>query len=79
MDSNKTQTAVEWLWGQIKPRCDFDNVPDIILEQAKELEKQQIIDAANQIIFNDEDGFGICDTITKGEQYYNETYGGTNG
>lgn len=90
MDSNKKQTAVEWLAEKYNHVTWLRNRDEIsagiadewrkhYLEQAKELEKQQIIDAANQIIFNDEDGFGICETITKGEQYYNETYGGNNG
>jgi len=39
-----------------------------------EIEKQQIIDACNQIEFEDTDNFGIADKTTKGEQYYNETY-----
>lgn len=49
-----------------------------IFEQAKEMEKEQIIHAANQTEFEDEDGLGIYDTISKGEQYYNETYGEEN-
>jgi hypothetical protein len=35
------------------------------------MEKQQIIDACNQTEFEDIDGMGIHETITKGEQYYN--------
>jgi RNA-binding protein YhbY len=42
--------------------------------QAKEMEKQQIIYACNQTEFEDIDGMGIHETITKGEQYYNETF-----
>jgi serine/threonine protein phosphatase PrpC len=45
-----------------------------ICEQAKEMEKQQIIDASNQTEFEDIDGMGIHETITKGKQYYNETF-----
>jgi hypothetical protein len=79
-------TAVEWLIEQIES-CkitmynDGDRkklislVKGNLIEQAKEMEKQQIIDAVNQIEFDDIDGMGICDTNTKGEQYYNETYG----
>lgn len=43
------------------------------------MEKQQIIDACNQEEFEDIDGYGIHETISKGEQYYNQTYGGNNG
>ena len=77
--SNKKQTAVEWLWGQIKPRCDFDNVPDSILEQAKEIEKQQIISFGyTQIQYIDvEIGDLIYQKVP--EEIYNETYGGNNG
>ena len=73
------QTAVEWLQKQLE--C-FGNkhelqmswaTVDELLEQAKEIEKQQIIDA-----------FGVgCHHESKrlvgyqddAEQYYNETYG----
>jgi len=44
--------------------------------QAKQMEKEQIEMACNQQEFEDIDGLGICETIFKGEQYYNETYGG---
>ena len=69
------QTAVEWLIEQIK-EYDFsprDNtylieIPSWILkeriEQAKELEKQQIIDAWNDVYGH----------IKDAEQYYNETF-----
>ena len=73
-------TAVEWLLEKISYQ-DKDNFiyvsPTISkkdIEQAKEMEKEQIIDACNQTEFEDVDGMGIHDTITKGEQYYNETF-----
>jgi hypothetical protein len=66
------QTAVEWL---------LENIAYIpmgfeidIIKQAKAMEKEQIVDACNQNEFEDIDGLGIHETITKGEQYYNETY-----
>lgn len=74
---NKTLTSVEWLWGQIKPRCDFDNVPDSILEQAKELEKQQHEETALNMLEY------VADCIENKkdlqcrkhfEDYYTETY-----
>lgn len=46
--------------------------------QAKQMEKEQIEMACDQQEFEDIDGLGICETISKGEQYYNETYGGNN-
>jgi len=63
--SNKKQTAVEWLaeqmlWNEF--HCPY-------LEQAKEMEKQQIIDFANNY------GFDVCGyDYERAEQYYKETY-----
>jgi len=39
-----------------------------------EKEKEQIIDAANQKIFGDITFTGSDEVITKGENYYNQTY-----
>ena len=63
------QTAVEWLANEM-PVIDWQ-VPywKIKLEKAKEMEKEQIIDAANF------DSRSISENgYRKGEQYYNETY-----
>jgi hypothetical protein len=75
-------TAVEWLVEQVADRgldCGSGirmkiQVPKDIAEQANAMFEQQIIDASNQTEFEDIDGMGIHDTITKGEQYYNETF-----
>jgi len=69
-------TAVEWLEDQICT-IQIGVSPEWLLDaidQAKEIEKQQIEDACNQTEFEDIDGMGIHETITKGEQYYNETF-----
>jgi hypothetical protein len=64
------QTAVEWLIEELNQKIDFipmdkwDMIRDIV-QQAKEMEKEQIIDACN---------YGDFEEL--GEQYYNETYGG---
>ena len=62
------QTSIEWLLEQV-PRivniASFD-----ILEQAKAMEKEEIVSAYR--IGNTDDG---C----KPEKYYQETYGGNNG
>jgi len=55
-------TAVEWLWNLSKQR----ELDKFDLEQAKEMEKQQIIDA--WIVENNEL------QRLRAEQYYNETY-----
>ena len=66
--SNNKQTAVEWLIEY----CDRENwsIPNNIIEQAKEMEKEQLEDAWYA---GDEDG-----AIHEFEQYYNETFGGNN-
>jgi hypothetical protein len=62
------QTAVEWLiethFGSIE-NCtpDFRNK----IEQAKEMEKQQIIDAYIE-------GYSAPENLGDSEQYYNETF-----
>jgi hypothetical protein len=80
--SNKKQTAVDYLVKELsailgpletKPMQDLLMVDAI--NKAKQMEKQQIEDACNQTEFEDIDGMGIHETITKGEQYYKETYG----
>jgi uncharacterized protein (DUF924 family) len=66
------QTAVEWLLSQ-KMALTSEEFDDII-EQAKEIEKQQIIDAyvtplSKEFWFKKDDIFN-----QQAEQYYNETY-----
>jgi hypothetical protein len=57
-------TAVEWLAIYLKGITSLNC--DEVIEQAKEMEKQQIIDAYK---------FGIADEYVIGsEQYYNQTY-----
>ena len=64
------KTAVEWMVEKLFKPMDsppIENVSDII-EQAKELEKQQIIDA---FIGQDSD---TDENLEIAEQYYNETF-----
>jgi hypothetical protein len=68
------QTAVEWLFNQIKKDIigiEYDYADEF--NQAKEMEKNQIIN-----IFKDAQVFKVMNNKTRAEQYYNETYGGTN-
>ena len=62
------QTAVEWLIEELNDNgfSHLDLATDII-EQAKEIEKEQIIDAFDE---GNPNGF----IIKCGEEYYNETY-----
>jgi len=62
IQKSKEQTAVEWLWNLSKQR----ELDKFDLEQAKEMEKQQIIDAW---IATDNELQRLS-----AEQYYNETY-----
>jgi hypothetical protein len=67
--SNERQTAVEWLlneWPILK-----SELPHWLIEQAKEMEKEQIKNAHNEGY-----GSGYMDDLKSPEQYYNETYGG---
>jgi hypothetical protein len=66
MKQEPKQTAVEWLYETLWKQTDF-SLPNNILEQAKEMEKQQIMDAWDNGCEDD----GIIDNA---EQYYNETF-----
>lgn len=57
------QTAVEWLIEQLSD--EFSNYPDAIIEQAKAMEKEQIMDAHLE---------GQINWEMNGKQYYNETF-----
>jgi hypothetical protein len=57
------QTAVEWLYDKIKHGITKKQFDEFILE-AKEMEKQQIIEANEENMMS----------FTDGEQYYNKTF-----
>jgi len=65
----KKQTAVELLEQQLKERYSLMN-SEPLFEQAKQMEKEQIIDAYEQ---GDKYKLNFS-----GEQYFNELYGGQN-
>jgi hypothetical protein len=74
---NKKQTAVEWLVNKLNN--DFENNDFLIsyaneISQAKEMEKEQIIDSFK--IGNHTEMRGGKILLLISEQYYNETYGG---
>jgi hypothetical protein len=63
------QTAVEWLEDNLigNPFSEKDFAHNVnVFKQAKEMEKQQIMDAV--------DGFPLHNRHLDGEQYYNETF-----
>ena len=69
---NKSMTAVEWLWlnltddmiGELSPE-QIKSIYDLV-QEAKEMEKQQIIDAV--------DGFPLENRNMLGEEYYIKTF-----
>jgi hypothetical protein len=68
------QTAVEWLENQLKLRANDWIEVNLAIEQAKEMEKQQI-----KFAYND----GYTQYILEGkykpmQKYYNENYGENN-
>lgn len=63
-------TAVEWLYDKIKHGITKKQFDEFILE-AKEMEKQQIIDAYEEGTYHNTLGNEDYETP---EQYYNETF-----
>ena len=79
--SNKKQSSIDWLeeeFVKLEATVGVHSVMYELIEQAKAMHEKEIIDACNQKEFEDIDGYGIHETISKGEEYYNETYGGNN-
>ena len=64
----KKQSSVEWFYQRILAK-DIESV----FEQAKAMHKEEIIDAANKLLYH---STGPGDAAAK--QYYNETFGGNN-
>jgi hypothetical protein len=68
MEPNKKQTAVEWFIEELFKKIDYTQVPQKLIDQAKEMEKEQ---HENTWYAGDEDG-----AIHEFEYYWEETYGG---
>jgi hypothetical protein len=74
MTNNKQQTAVEWFWNQLPEILPFtvDTETAVKLQeayqQAKEIEKEQIIYTYNEALYDHRQDSGT--------KYYNETFGG---
>ena len=68
------QTAVEWLEEQIEKRYGLTPTSILLFRDAKEMEKQQIIDAYDEG-YGTRDAFGDVTENNTGEQHYTETYG----
>jgi hypothetical protein len=65
------QTAVEWLSEQMLHPESFNPY----IEQAKQMEKEQMIEFAMHLHKIDDSKTGTDILIDEAEQYYNETYG----
>jgi len=85
MTNNKQQTAVEWFLDQLiehriiivdKTTYQVKYKHEILLEQAKEMEKEKTIKFTEDWYFNGPllgEGIDVKSTI---EQHFNNTYGG---
>ena len=78
------QTAVEWFFMTMNIRGLLPNKEIVeCYEQAKQMEKEQIINADLNATRRTGRGFNADVSVTRvkelGEQYYNETYGTTDG
>ena len=73
----KKQTAVEWLISQFEERGYDGIVLEDVLDQAKQMEKEQIeIAFAKSYLIGCEE-VSYNDANKASENYYNETYGGS--
>ena len=72
------KTAVEWLIeAMYQETYPFNPKYSKIFEQAKEMEKEQIIDGIVQKMMNELNIYsevGILNLVKQAEQYYNETF-----
>jgi hypothetical protein len=64
----KQKTAVDWLVEELFPNNEIFGISNALIYQAKEIEKQQIIDAAKSCNY-----IGGA-TDFESEKYYNETF-----
>ena len=66
------QTAVQWLQEQLNPdmKTMQGNIIQNLLEQALQMECEQIVEAYNESFRLRDNPYAIA------EKYYNETYGG---
>jgi hypothetical protein len=63
------KTAVEWLVYVVQSNIAPNYIPKEIVEQAKEMEKEQIIEFADKY-----DAYVVQGGTLTAEQYYNETF-----
>jgi hypothetical protein len=76
MEPNKKQTAVEWFIEELFKKIDYTQVPQKLIDQAKEMEEEQhkeTFKQSRQAKIFEKDMPPVWESF---EQYYNETYGG---
>jgi hypothetical protein len=70
------QTAVEWFIEELFKKIDYTQVPQKLIDQAKEMEEEQhkeTFKQSRQAKIFEKDMPPVWESF---EQYYNETYGG---
>ncbi len=73
MGTDKQKTAVEWIVNEIQTKYDksFVEFYGAEIEQAKEMEKEQIVEAhLDGQSIDEKQRYGVSDA----KQYYNETF-----
>lgn len=66
--SKNKQTAVDWLWDNLTSHYPHIKELKLTIGLAKDMEKEQIMDAYNQ------GSYDMADKVYNPERYYNETY-----
>jgi hypothetical protein len=67
------QTAVDYIVNVVNSCIAPDYIPNEIVNQAKQMEKEQMVE------FADKYGFDVCHfDYDRAEQYYNKTYNNLN-
>jgi hypothetical protein len=75
MTNNKQQTAVEWFLIECGKYGDTAQIPDEVIKQAKEMEKEQIAKAFDDGDYNYHYSRKTGDDFEDGKEYFNEVYG----
>jgi F420-dependent methylenetetrahydromethanopterin dehydrogenase len=68
----KKQTAVDWLIEQLKTQEEIDYIPSILIEQAKQMEKEQMFEYIKNLYCNGDASLKYH--LEEFEQYYDKTY-----
>lgn len=69
------QTAVEWFFWKlyVLKEVEYESIMELY-EQARAMEKEQIIESFSYGVINHHDAFKNQNKFGNGEQYYKETY-----